>query len=197
MMISDQGEQMVKRRIVKPGTVKRRNVLKLGAASVAGALINIPSRALGAALTSPHFASYRAVFDGRFEDGLAFADEFRRRGIPTVSVGPDIARLWYGELQVNLSQPRTPIAGLTDRATLFCLEELARGVGMRVIFRVDHVIDEDGDKGGDADTGAFGRQMAQLVDRVNHHEHRDASAPKRTGPFSPEDKTALVSWIIA
>ena len=37
-----------------------------------------------------------------------------------------------------------PIIGLTDRPALFCLEELARDVGMRVIFRADHVMDQGG-----------------------------------------------------
>ena len=37
-----------------------------------------------------------------------------------------------------------PIAGLTGRVTLFCLEELARDVGMKVFFRVDHIVDKSG-----------------------------------------------------
>jgi hypothetical protein len=38
--------------------------------------------------------------------------------------------------------------------------------------------------------------VAQLR-RFGTLEPRDASAQKRTGPFSPENKLALVSWVIA
>jgi len=104
---------------------------------------------------------------------------------------------------------------LTDRPALFCLEELARDVGMRVIARVDHVMDSDGDQIRHAQHTAagpvslvaatrqlttepgFGRTMARLFSRFDIGEPRDASAQKRTGPFAPENKTALVSWIIA
>ena len=39
--------------------------------------------------------------------------------------------------------------------------------------------------------------MAVLFSQFDMSEPRDASAQKRTGPFSPENKTALVSWVIA
>ena len=43
----------------------------------------------------------------------------------------------------------------------------------------------------------FGRAMAGLFSRFDITEPCDAAAQKRTGPFSPENKTALVSWIVA
>lgn len=191
--------------------VNRRSVIKLGAASVAGALVNLSGRALSAAPSYSRTSLYRGVFDERFEDGLAFAAELKRRDVMTSPIGSDVAKLWYGDLQVRLSQGPAPIAGLTDRVTLFCLEELARGVGMSVFYRVDHLIDRNGHARHDAIGPAsiieatrrlapqsdFGRAMAVLASHFEVGGPRDTAAQKRTGPFSPQDKTALVSWVIA
>ena len=191
--------------------VNRRSVIKLGAVTIAGALVNVSGRALGAAPSYSGTSLYRAVFDERFEEGLAFAAELNRRGVMTSVVGGDVGKLWYGDLQVRLRQGPAPIAGLTDRATLFCLEELARGAGMSVFYRVDHLIDRSGHTQHDAVGPAsiieatrrlvaeseFGRAMAVLASHFEVSGRRDTAAQKRTGPFSPQDKTALVSWVIA
>ena len=78
-----------------------------------------------------------AVFDERFDECLAFAGEMNRRGVVTSGIRGDVAKLWYEDLRARLRQGPAPIAGLTDRLALFCLEELARDVGMKVFFRVD------------------------------------------------------------
>ena len=120
----------------------------------------------------------------------------------------DVAKLWYDDLRVYLRENRLPVAGLTDRAALFCLEELARDVGMRVIFRADHMFDQNGHTQHTAvgpaslvavthslpPEAGFGRTIAVLFGQFDISEPRDMSAQKRTGPFSPENKTALVSW---
>ncbi|HSR05736.1 MAG TPA: hypothetical protein VLM42_01180 [Bryobacteraceae bacterium] len=118
--------------------------MKLGAAGVAGALVNVPVRVFGALPADSHGSIYRAVFDERFAECRAFAGEMKRRGILTSGIRGDVAKLWYEDLRARLRQGPAPIAGLTDRVTLFCLEELARDVGMKVFFRVDHMIDTSG-----------------------------------------------------
>ena len=194
--------------------VDRRSVMKIGAATVAGALVNLPVLGRNVAPAGAHSAFQRAVFDERFAECRAFAAELNGAGVLTSAICGDVAKLWYDDLRVHLSKNRAPVAGLTDRAALFCLEELARDVGMRVIARVDHVIDLDGDKNGYAHHTAagltslvaatrnlmpepgFGRVMAGLLSRFDISEPRDTSAQKRTGPFSPANKMALVSWVI-
>ena len=193
--------------------VDRRSVLKLGVASVAGALVGMPGPALGAGATPADSPSLLqgAVFAARFQDGAAFAEELQRRHVATFSAGNDIAKLWYGEREGGLSQIGGPIAGLTDRVTLFCLEELARSAGMRVLYRVDHVIDEHGNVEHNAVGPAsvveaarklglkvgFGRDMAVLASQFELREPKNTAALKHTGPFSPHQKVALVSWMIA
>jgi hypothetical protein len=191
--------------------VSRRRVMKIGAATVAGALVNRPVPGRNPA---PAYSAFqRAVFDERFAQCRAFAAELNSAGVLTSAIRGDVAELWYGDLRALMSGNRLAVAGLTDRVSLFCLEELARDVGMRVIFRAEHIIDREQD--GHARHSAvgsaslvvvarslppeddFGLAMARLFRRFDLSEARDSAAQKRTGPFSPKNKTALVSWIIA
>jgi hypothetical protein len=187
--------------------VDRRSVLKVGAASVANAFVGAAIPVLGAAHTDWHGFLGVAVFSQQHQEGLAFAEELQARRVATFGAGYDIAQLWYRD---GLSDG-TPIAGFTDRATLFCLEELARSAGMRVIYRVDHLIDELGNAEHSAvgpgpvveavrklaPGPGFGREMAVLASRFEFGEPRNTEGLKRTGPFSPGNKVALVSWMIA
>lgn len=191
--------------------IARRSVLKLGAASVAGAITGVPMRAFEAMPGDSHGSLYRAVFDERFEECLAFAGELNRRGVTTSGIRGDVAKLWYEDLQARLRQARAPIAGLTDRIALFCLEELARDVSMKVVFRADHLTNKSGHVEHEAAGPAlvveatralapepgFGRAMAALACHCEVSGPGEIAAQKRTGPFSPQNKTALVSWIIA
>jgi hypothetical protein len=117
--------------------VNRRSVLKAGAATVAGALVRMPASGRYQLAMLSHVAFRRAVFDERFAECRAFAAELKGAAILTSAIRADVARLWYEDLRVHLREKRVSIAGLTDRPALFCLEELARYVGMRVIFRAD------------------------------------------------------------
>jgi hypothetical protein len=192
--------------------VDRRTVLKLGATSAAGALIRVSGTAFGAIAPESHrHPISRAIFDGRSAEGLAFASEMRGRGVAISGIGTDLAALWYGDLQARLRKSPAPIAGLTDRATLFCLEELARSVGMKVRYRVDHKTDSIGHVQHDAagptsiveaasklhSRSGYGHTMAVLASQFDARESRKTDAQKRTGPFSPENTTVLVSWVIA
>jgi len=195
--------------------VNRRSVLKIGVATVAGVLVKMPVSGRNLSPGRAHIALHRAVFDERFAECRDFAVELRGAGFLTSPIRGHVAELWYHDLRVHLTENRSPFAGLTDRPALFCLEELARDVGMRVIFRADHIVDQDGRTQhaavGPASLVAvarnlapeagFGREMAQLFSQfdgggLDIGYPRDTAAQKRTGPFSPENKTALVSWVI-
>ena len=191
--------------------VNRRSVMKLGAATVAGALVNLPVFGRDLSPVRVHIAFDRAVFDERFAECRGFAAELHGAGIFTSAIRGDVATLWYGDLREHLRENRLPVAGSTDRAALFCLEELARDVGMRVIFRADHMIDENGHTqhsavgpaslvavaGNMPQEAGFGRAIAVLFSQFDITEPRNMAVQKLTGPFSPENQTALVSWLIA
>ncbi len=185
----------------------RRSVLKIGATTVAGALVHMSAFGKNASRSGYE----RAVFDDRFQPCRAFAAELASAGVLTSAIRGDVAKLWYEDLRAALSKRQAPVAGLTDRTALFCLEELARDVNMRVVFRVDHTIELDGLAQHLAAAEAsivsatrrlpkgphFGRAIAERFNRLDPRELRAADAQKRTGPFAPEDKTVLVAWVIA
>src|SRR5579862_6769221 len=118
--------------------VNRRGVLKIGAATVAGVLVKMPVSGRSLSPAKAPIAFHRAVFDERFSACRGFAAVLQSAGVFTSAIRGDVAQLWYDDLRVHLRENRLPVAGLTDRAALFCLEELARDVNMRVVFRVDH-----------------------------------------------------------
>lgn len=131
------------------------------------------------------------------------------RGVSTTGIRGDVASLWYHDLKARLFRQRLPIVGLTERAALFCLEELARDVGMKVQGRIDHTFDRSGAlthqvTGPDAWVTAgqklgaeqgFGRVMASLLTDPALHGGSFA-AQKHAGPFAAPGKQ-LVSWWIA
>lgn len=195
--------------------VNRRSVIKIGAAAVAGTLLDLPVFGRNAGASGTHIMFHRAIYDERFAESRAFAAEMQGAGVHTSAIRGDVAGLWYDDLRICLSANRAPVAGLTDCAAVFFLEELSRDVGMRVIFRADHILDQVTEQYshvrhtavGPASLVAvtsnltpgpgFGRTIAQLLKQVDIGEARGTDAQKRTGPFSPEHKTALVSWLIA
>jgi hypothetical protein len=190
--------------------VSRRTLLKFGTAGVAAVVAQTPAQAFGSTLFGDPRGLARAVFDDRFAEAQAFASVFSARGMPTSAIRGDVAALWYQDLKVQLLEQRRPLVGLTDRASLFCLEELARDVDMKVQGRIDHALDVNGAITHQA-TGpsawlsagrrlgpgqGFGRVMAALL--IDPTLHGDSfAAQKHTGPFSSMHQMNLVSWWIA
>jgi hypothetical protein len=82
-------------------------------------------------------AVHRAIYDERFEAGRAFAVQARQRGWTTRAIRGDVTDLWFNELSLRWKQGPAPIAGLTAKNSLFCLERLAWDAGMRVVSRAE------------------------------------------------------------
>jgi hypothetical protein len=80
----------------------------------------------------------RVVFDERFADARAFADEARRRFVDTSAIDGSIHDLWYHDLYYRWRDEKSPIAGITDHRALFLLEMMAADAGMRVVHRIHH-----------------------------------------------------------
>jgi hypothetical protein len=190
--------------------IGRRGFLQLGPAALASTLVLDWNKALGAVAPNGSSTIKRGIVDQRFAISAAFGRTLADQGIRTTDVRDDVARLWYDDLRTELRTTQAPFAGLTDRSTLFCLEELARDVGMRVVVRVDHLIDTDGrvqhDVTGSPDFFAAAQlqhadeslgQLAGLLVTQDSSQAPQAAAQKKTGPGAPEHITALVTWVIA
>jgi hypothetical protein len=78
------------------------------------------------------------VAEIRWAAAAAFAAEAGIRGIPVRAIDGDVTALWYNELDALWRARPVPIAGLTARPALFCLEQLAWDHGMRVVYHAEH-----------------------------------------------------------
>jgi hypothetical protein len=191
--------------------ISRRSVLRFAAAGVAGTLTSISAWSAASTRLGSARGLCRAVFDERYGECLVFARELERRGAATSAIRNDVAALWYQDVRPRLRQTKLPLAGLTDRAALFCLEELARDVGMKVLYRIDRTVEQGGrvrheltGPAGMVDAArnlctekSFGRAMALLASDMEARGPWNIASLKRTGPSSPQNGTALVSWVIA
>lgn len=192
--------------------ISRRKLLISGAAAgVTGVIAGVSGAANAADRAIFPGSRFRAVFQPRHEASVAFARTLNDRGMGVSEVSGDLGQLWYGELRGQLRRSNTPLAGLTDRATLFCLEELARDVDMKMRFRVDRVVEQGGrirhEVSGQPSWAPalqdlrtdenFGNAMASLVRRIDIESSGDVRIHRRTGPFHNASERVLVAWIIA
>lgn len=120
----------------------RRELLQMGIAVTV-----LPLDATATAWAAPSAADtgwgepvalYKAVYDTRFAASRAFGERMAARGITTAATTGDITGLWFDALYPQWQKGAAAIAGLTARGPLFCLEQLARDHGMRVVFRAQH-----------------------------------------------------------
>ena len=112
-------------------------------ATVANALGGAPALAsvLGPGTRRLHLEA--ALFEPARPHSAQFANAMRQHGLPTLEVNQDMTSTW---LQVVRRWRKTPvaIAGLTSSIPLLLLEQSARDYGLRVAFRADHHISEQG-----------------------------------------------------
>jgi hypothetical protein len=94
-----------------------------------------PASAAGAAREP---AIYRAIFDERFKAGQAFAAQAAARGWTVSAIRGDVTDLWFKDLSLRWRHGPAAITGVTLPSSLFCLDMLARDVGMRLTARADH-----------------------------------------------------------
>ncbi len=190
--------------------INRRNTLKLGVTTMASGLANFSANALAATAKNQTAQMPQGVFDSTYSQSKAFAKTLSNKGISAFDIKDNLSSLWYDELRASLAENPRPLFGLTDRLSLFCIEELARDLNLKVHTRIDHLIDQHGKvehlAASDVLNEAtkllntdFGRQIAGATELTEKPaaDQSSVSAQKLTGPNGPANKTALVSWVIS
>ena len=187
----------------------RRTTLKLGASSILASLVNLPGQSLANSSSksaNTHLLHSHVLFDSQYLESQSFAAAVKAKGTPITDINGNLSNLWYQQLRHQLLSDRKPLLGMTSRLDLFCLEELARDVGMKVHLRFDHLIHQNGrvehQMNGSSfvelgSKAGFGKKMAELADLSLSHQTAEITVQKLTGPFTPSDKTALVTWVIS
>ena len=122
--------------------MNRREVLRIGAALPALSLATLPfSSAIAAA---DKLALERFVFDVRFAEAGAVAEQVERRGVKLAPIADDLMTLWYDELDLAWRKAPMALAGVTLADALFVLETFALDRGMHVVYRGEHGLVENG-----------------------------------------------------
>ena len=126
--------------------VSRRDMLQGGIALsslplVAGLRLapveSAAARALDRAELS-RIALYKVLFDNRFAASRSFGRTAAWRGESVHAFDGDVTDVWYHDLHPRWRKGAVAIAGLTAHGALFCLEQLAWDVRMRVVYREEH-----------------------------------------------------------
>lgn len=123
----------------------RREVLQCGLAlpglSLAAISLPLPAAAAGAAET---LRLERFVYDVRFAESAAMGEHAARSGIAPAPIADDLMRIWYDDLDLHWRQQPMALAGITMAEALFVLETFALDRDMRVVYRGEHSVVEQG-----------------------------------------------------
>ena len=77
------------------------------------------------------------IFDERFRKARDFAQQACENRLDCAAIEGDITNLYFHDLSLRWNRGPTTIAGLSTKASLFCLEMLACDRGMRLVYCVD------------------------------------------------------------
>ncbi len=117
----------------------RREFLQTGIA--VSLLPLLPRKGFSAA--APRASDFdKVIFDHQFLKARDFAQQVREAGQDCVAIEGDITHLYFHDLSLRWNRGPTTIAGLSTKASLFCLEMLARDRGMRLAYCAD-VLDSE------------------------------------------------------
>jgi hypothetical protein len=191
----------------------RREFLQIGIAASALPLATQAARAAGldepAAVPAPRpVPLYKAVFDTRFAESVAFGRRAASLGVATHAIEGDMTKFWFDDIYHRWRQGPVAIAGLTAHGPLFCFERLAWDQGLRVVFRAEHADAEHVLSGpeslllaarGAVSCADWGAAMAEVVTSCPSGRAAIGSAAvaRSAGRASSAAAEPLYSWVIA
>lgn len=196
----------------------RRQFLQIGLVATTWPLASKAARAGPAAIGGRTAAVplYKAVYDRRFPESVAFARRMDGLGVPVHAMDGDITAFWFNDLSRRWTSQPAAVAGLTAHGPMFCLEQLAWERRMRVVFRAEHRPAADGrlqhrlaGPAGMLERAALGSSTAadwakRIADvavecptgRSEITEVTIATGHDASGTFN-ENLESLFSWVIA
>lgn len=129
----------------------RRQFLKIGIASssiplAASAVKANTLRAFFSDTAEQSIPFYKILADRRYPESMSFAEEMHGRGFDIhVLDDGDPTAFWNEELREIWETMPVAIAGVTNFRPMFCLQQLGRTYGTRVVYRGVHAIADNGE----------------------------------------------------
>lgn len=122
----------------RPPALRRRDLLLAAMMGPAAARASWPARHS----TVPPAQSQGlsgVVIDERFAPARAFAARADRHALRSFRFAGEMSGLWFDQIRPVLQATPWPLVGLTGIGALFCFEQLAWDVGLRVHLRINHL----------------------------------------------------------
>ena len=128
----------------------RRQFLKIGIASssiplAASAVKANTLRAFFSDTAAESIPFYKILADRRYPESMSFAEEMNARGFDIhVLEDGDLTAFWNEELREIWQTMPVAVAGVTNFRPMFCLQQLGRTYGTRVVYRGEHAFVDNG-----------------------------------------------------
>lgn len=197
--------------------INRRIFLEAAAASALPAISGARTKEAPAQAAVPaHGTVHTCLIDERYAPSRTVGARLRAAGAEVRAIPDgDLTQVWLQHLGPAWREQPLTIAGLTARPALFCLEQLALGCGLRVVFHAEHVVHEQGRtehhllRGAPAagiatvDLSLAGvlwpSRIAQAIATYSIPAVRERHGRSEAAliPALPPGATLLTSWIIA
>jgi hypothetical protein len=126
--------------------INRRIFLEAATASALPAIASARTNdAAGPSAVPARRAVHTVLIDERHAPARMVGGRLRAAGFGIHAVPDgDLTQVWLQRIGPAWREQPATIAGLTARPALFCLEQLALGCGLRVVFHAEHVVHEQG-----------------------------------------------------
>ncbi len=134
---------MTTRREFLQGTMAVSGIAGIALASAASASTFSGLSALNGDASAP-LQLDGVVYEKSIEHSIAFGSQASRLGLRTFPIEGDITPLWTRHLMGQWRKKPIPLAGLTEAMPLFLLERFGWDHGLRVVFRAEHRVRDDG-----------------------------------------------------
>jgi hypothetical protein len=187
----------------------RREILQAAAVSVFARGARAGGRPAGSRL-------HAVLIDRRHAEARTLGADLTGRGAPVYALPDgDITQLWLHQIDPAWRQKPVPVAGLTERPALFCLEQLGFTHRLRVVFHGEHIVHPDGRSEHALLRGAAAAELstrdlvragplwpALIAEVIANHRVptrgvRAGRSEAALAPALPAGAHLLTSWIIA
>jgi hypothetical protein len=190
----------------------RREFLQIGVSATAWPLVARAAQAAGIEPAQERLPVTAVVYDARFPESVAFARRSEALGLKALPIdNGDMTRIWFNEIHYRWRDRPIGLAGFTAHGPMFCFAELARDVGMRVVFRGEHTASRAGVAHAflgpipmlaDATSAcrrshSLGATMADIVAACPSGRLEIASAALTAPGAPPDAEEPLYTWVIA